>query len=236
MGSGMIDIISKVIDFIKYIITILAMIVALISSLFMPVETGIKSIEKTRVEYINDIGPEIIRCINKRDKFGLSNLFCDKIKNTDYLNKQIDFFFCYIDKSNEIEFNSGTWVDSGGHGSNNHGRKVVDRNGWEYDKEILINDKKYSLYCGAYITLLGHREYEGITHILFYSNRDLSNLDVEEFNIAFNDRNSTKYMGIGIFDFNYDTLRYENIAPKEIFENEDCKFSFDELEEGRSKW
>lgn len=232
----MIDIISKVIDFIKYIITIFVMIVSLIPSLFMPAEGSIKNIEETRVEYINQIGPEIIRCINERDKMSLNNLFCDKLKNTEYLNRQIDFFFDYIDKYDESGFNNGTWIDNGGHGSNNRGRKVVDRNGWKYNKEIIIKNKEYILYCGAYITLIGHKEYEGITHISIRDDRDISNLDTEKFNIAFNDRNSIKYMGIGVFDFNYDTLRYENVAPKEIYENEEYRFSFDELEKGCSDW
>lgn len=229
-------IIDKAIDFIKHILTILTMIVTLILSLFMPAGGSIKNIEKTRTEYINEIGTEIIRCINERDKTGLNNLFCDKLKNTVYLNRQIDFFLDYIDNHNELEFNNGMWVDNGGHGSNNHGRKVVDRNGWKYDKIITINNKEYILYCSAYITLIGHKEYEGLTHISFRNVRDISNLDTEKFNIAFNDRNSIKYMGIGIYDFNYDTLRYENIAPKEIYENEEYRFSFDELEKGRSEW
>ena len=229
-------IIDKVIDYIKHLLTILTMIVTLISSLFVSTGGNINNIEKSRDKYINEIGTEIIRCINERDKTGLNNLFCGKLKNTEYLNKQIDFFLGYIDNYNELKITNGIWVDNGGHGSNNRGRKVVDRNGWKYDRIILINNREYILYCSAYITLIGHKEYEGLTHISLRGVRDISNLDTEKFNIAFNDRNSIKYMGIGIFDFNYETLRYENIAPKEIYEDDEYSFSFDELEKGCSEW
>ena len=236
----MVEIISKVIDFIKHIITIVVLILSFISSLFMQPKDNVKTretlIEKTRIEYINEVGPEIIRCLNEKDKKGLNDLFCEKVRNTEYLKKQIDFLFNYIEKNGEIKIDDGKWIDNGGHGSNNCGRKVVDWNGWKYNKEIIINNKEYIWYCSAYIILIGHKEYEGITHISIRDVRDISNLDTEKFNIAFNDRNSIKYMGIGIFDFNYDTLRYENVAPKEIYENEEYRLSFDELEKGSSDW
>ena len=229
---------EKIINQVKMIVSLIILVVSSIVTPFMKSDKVLSDIKlKTSAEYINEIGPEIIRCINKKDKIGLSCLFCEKVRNTDYINREVNFLFDYVNNnSNLIIDDNGNWVSNGGHGVNNLGRKTVNFEGWIYDKEILIGSKKYTLECGAYTIMIGRKEYEGITYITFCDVRNLSNLSLERFNIAYNNQNEFAFLGIGIFNFNYDTLRYENVAPKEIYENEEYRFSFDELEKGSSDW
>lgn len=185
----------------------------------------------------NKTGNEIIRCIVDKDKESLNNLFCKKVKDTDYLNNQIDFIFGYIDNQGGINLNStGEWIDGGGHGSYSGGRKVIDLHGWNYDKDILIGQKKYSLQYMEYNVIEGHKEYEGVTHIMFVDSRNLLDLSLEKINIAKNDRTPTNYLGIGIFNTDINTYKRDNVVPKEMYENEEYAFSFEDLEEGRSNW
>lgn len=37
---------------------------------------------KTSYEYANEIGPRIITCLLERDRDGLKDLFCSKVRNT----------------------------------------------------------------------------------------------------------------------------------------------------------
>lgn len=193
--------------------------------------------EERKMTEIVNIGDEIIRCINNKDKEGLSNLFCKKIKNTYYLNQQINFFFDYIDMQGGIIIDdTGKWVSNGGHRGSNGWNFVVEKIGRRYDKDILINDNRYSLCFGMYVTLKNHKEYEGVTHIHFFDVRDLSNATPEQRTIAWNDKTAGEYMGIGIYNTNYDTYLRENVAPKEIYENEEYRFDGDELEKNHDNW
>ena len=187
--------------------------------------------------YIDNMGNEIIRCLNEKDKQSLSALFCDKVKNTDYLNRQIDFFFDYIYKQGGLFIDdSGKWVDGGGHGANSGGRRVIEYQGCNYDKDVEIGNKKYLLSFGRYDILLRHKEYEGITLITFRDVRDISDATLEQTNIALNDKTPGKYLGIGIFNTNWETYLRENVAPKEIYENEEYRFDDDELEKNHDNW
>lgn len=182
-------------------------------------------------------GSEIIRCIKEKDKISLSNLFCSKVKNTDYLEKEIDFFFDYVDRQGGIVIDDcGKWVGGGGHGAYSGGRRVIQYDGHQYDKKVLIGNKEYTLSYGAYITLIEHKEYEGITLITFRDGRNLLDATLDQRNIALNDRTPGEYLGIGIFDTNYETYLRENVAPKEIYENEEYRFDSNQLEEGHSEW
>ena len=209
------------------ILSILFVILILFSCKYVPKQT----------KNMLNIGDEIIRCINEKDKVSLSNLFCKKIKNTDYLNRQIDFFFDYIDKQGGIIIDDGgKWEDGGGHGSTNGWGEVVDFQGCNYNKKVLIGNKEYTFQYMGYTILKGHKEYEGITHIMFKGERNLLDAPLEKINISKNDKTPSKYLGIRIYNFNYDTFIYENVAPKEVYENEEYRFSFDELEKNRDKW
>ena len=187
-------------------------------------------------DYMNLAGNEIIRCIKERDKNSLSNIFCEKVRNTDYLNKQIDFFFKYIDEYGIQIDENGRWVSNGGHSGSNGWNIVVDYKGARYNKNIKINEKEYDFAFGYYKTLVKHKEYEGITGILFRDNRDLLKAPIEKRNIALNDRTPGDYLGIGIYNTNYDTYLRENVAPKEIYENEEYRFDDEELEKNHDRW
>ena len=237
----MVEIISKVIDFIKHIITIVVLILSFISSLFMQPKDNVKTretlIEKTRIEYINEVGPEIIRCLNEKDKKGLNDLFCEKVRNTEYLKKQINFLFNYIEKNGEIKIDDGKWIDNGGHGSQNYGRKVVDCNGWKYEKEILIGSQYYKLYCSAYITLLGHREYEGIYEISFIEQvNDSIKTSQSDDDVIYDGGKQKRYLGVEILVFNDIIVKRENIVAEKVPLEKEYMFTFDELEKGRSEW
>lgn len=221
---------------IKLIMVIVLILTVIILSSCRLIENINNYKPKKRI-YIDNMGNEIIRCINEKDKQSLSSLFCDKVKNTDYLNRQIDFFFDYIDKQGGLFIDdSGKWVDGGGHGAYSGGRRVIDRTSCNYDKDITIGNKKYLLSFSEYSILLGHKEYEGITNITFRDDRDISDATLEQTNIALNDKTPGKYLGIGIFNTNWETYLRENVAPKEIYENEEYKFDADALEKGHSKW
>ena len=76
--------------------------------------------------YMNDVGKEIIRCIKERDKKGISNIFCDKIKDTEYLNNEINIIFDHIDNNGGISIEDGEWTSPVGHGSNDFEGKTVE--------------------------------------------------------------------------------------------------------------
>ena len=65
---------------------------------------------------------------------------------------------------------------------------------------------------------------------------NISELSLENTNTVLNDRTPINYLGVGIFNTNYKTYLRENVMPKELYENEEYHFSFDELEKGRSEW
>ena len=44
------------------------------------------------------------------------------------------------------------------------------------------------------------------------------------------------YLGFYILNFNYDTLKSENAMPATWYKNEEYRYTFDELEAGRSDW
>lgn len=187
-------------------------------------------------EFMNVAGREIIRCIKERDKESLSDLFCEKVRNTDYLNKEIDFFFKYIDEYDIQIDEGGKWVSNGGHSGSNGWDIVVDYKGARYDKNVTIGLKKYDFAYGYYKTLTKHKEYEGITYIIFCDERNLLSAPLEKINIAKNDRSPGDYLGIGIYNTNYDTYLRENVVPKEIYENDEYRFDDDELEKNHDNW
>ena len=202
-------------------------------TLIKSIDTG-QNIKKNMHKDI--IGDEIIRCILERDKVSLSNLFCEKVRNTDYLNKEIDFFFDYIDEYGIQIDEGGKWESGSGHSSQSGGRRVVDLRGGDYERVIEIGNKEYNISFIEYTILMGHKEYEGVTHIIISDVRNLLDATLEQRNVAINDNTPSKYLGIGIFNTNYNSYLYENVAPKELYENEEYRFSFDELERGHSKW
>ena len=191
----------------------------------------------TSYQYIRIIGPEVIRCLNERDKEGLNNLFCDKVKNTEYLNNQIDFMFDYFDKNGLKIEEGGKWRVPAEHNARSrYSGKVVNFLGGQYSNNVILNGKEYHLGVSAYTILKKHPEYVGIIQI------DLSEVAnhkwTDEETNALNERvsNSRQYLCFDIFNFDYDDVRWKGILPEELYKNEEYSYSFDELEQGTDYW
>lgn len=90
--------------------------------------------------YMNDVGKEIIRCIKERDKKGISNIFCDKIKDTEYLNNEINIIFDHIDNNGGISIEDGEWTSPVGHGSNDFEGKTVEYLACKYSGIVKIGN------------------------------------------------------------------------------------------------
>ena len=224
----------------KIIISMLVVLLSLSSCL--PYIKIPKVENKIDVKFQATAGRDIIVALKEQNVEKLSNVFCKKVANTKYLNDNINYVFEYINLNGGLMIPDGKWkFDGSSHGAYSGGREVVDYGGWDYNKEVFIGNKKYRLVCNSYFTLIGHKDYEGITHINFVETieNSIENDDfLKKLNNALNSSGSQpiKYLGMGIFNFNYETFLDENVAPKEIYENEEYRFSFDELEKGHSKW
>lgn len=226
---------------LKIVIALLLIIMMLFNfSSCMFINENMESDEKLKLDFEIKIGNDIIDSLKEQDCDKLSRVFCKKIANTKYLNDNINNLFNYINSNGGLIIPDGKWVLRGsGHSSYNGWGKVVDCGGWDYDKEIMLGGKKYVLQCMAYFILSGLKEYEGITHISLMEDIDISNINLlNKINDAIYKygRPQNQYMGIGIFDLNFENYKYENVAPKEIYENEEYRFSFDELEKNKDKW
>ena len=224
----------------KIIISVLVVLLSLSSCL--PFVKTPKVVNKIDEKFKSTAGIDIIEALKNKDVERLSSVFCEKVANSEYLNTNINYMFKYIDRNGGLIIPDGEWKFRGsGHGAQSDGRKVVDYGGWTYNKDVFIGNKKYHLVCNSYFTLIGHKDYEGITHINFVEiiDNSIKNDDfLDKLNNALNIYGSQpiKYLGMGIFNFNNETYLDENVAPKEIYENEEYRFSFDELEKGHSKW
>ena len=185
-------------------------------------------------EFVNDIGPEIIKCLNETDKQALNGLFCNKVKDTKYLKEKIDYLFEYIETQGGLYIDvSGKWNPAGGgHGSRNFHERTVEYEGYEYDKKIKLGNIEYNLDVSFYLVNKNHKEYEGVTRIYFWNSREHY---ATQSNVVINNNSKNKdfYLGFDIMNFNYETLKWESIVPSEINENEEYKVS---LEKGARNW
>lgn len=194
---------------------------------------------KTSYEYANEIGPQIINCLLEKNREGLKDLFCEKVKNTEFLEKEIDFLFNYIDNNGglRIENNHNSWKAPAEHGSQNYGKKVINFVGADYKGKVYIGNKEYRLGFSAYSILKKHPEYVGILKIGFYENIDYTKITENEITDMVNTPNTEdNYLGFCILNFNYDNLNDENALPASLYMNEEYRYTFDELEAGRSDW
>ena len=194
---------------------------------------------KTSYEYANEIGPQIINCLLERNREGLKNLFCMKIKDTEYLDKELDFLFNYIDSNGglKIEGDYSSWEAPAEHGSQNLGEKVVNFVGGDYNGEVLIGNKKYRLRFSAYTILKKYPEYVGVLKIGLFESIDYTRITEQEFtNMANTSNTNEQYLGFCILNFNYENLRDENAIPISLYKDEVYRYTFDELEAGRSDW
>lgn len=219
----------------KVIITIILIIIFAVLTAFsfwklLP-NGSVNKVQKETVKlnnYVSKTGNEIIRCIKDNDRDGISDLFCEKVKNSDYLKRKIDVVFDFINK-NGILFENEDWESPYSHGSTGYSGKTVE---WIYGKckNISIGDKIYDLDFTAYEILKGHPEYEGILDIYICERYDKERLKGN--NIR---GKSESYLGIDLVNINYDDCSWESIIPKEFDENELYVIP-NNLENGRSKW
>ena len=144
---------------IKEIISIAMTILLSITSIFTGDHNGsinkVQTVSKGEYEYANEIGSEIIRCLKEKDKIALNNLFCDKIKDTEYLQKEIDIIFDYIDNNGGLLIEDSTWSVPTSHGSFNNGRSIAYVS-CKYDNTVFINSRVYELRFTAYQMLNKH--------------------------------------------------------------------------------
>lgn len=224
--------ISMIKRFIKILICILFFILLSAFSFWKLLPNG--SIDKVQKEtknlnnYMNKTGSEIIRCIKEKDKERLNALFCEKVKDTNYLKQKMDIVLDYISEKN-ITFKNEDWESPYSHGSTGYSGKTVEWISCKC-KNILIDNKEYVLNFNAYEILKGHKEYEGVLHIYFTEEIDKNKLQGRLI------KNKEKgYLGIDLVNIDYDNLEWKNIVPKEIDENEQYVIP-DDLEKGRSKW
>lgn len=183
--------------------------------------------------YMNDVGKEIIRCIKERDKKGISNIFCDKIKDTEYLNNEINIIFDYIDNNGGISIEDGEWTSPVGHGSNDYDGKTVEYLSCKYMGDVRIGDKKYELRFTAYKILKKHLEYQGLLTVTineYISDEDLDKIDVS--NNSNNNKQKKVFLGFQSYILNKKTFMYESILPNDFYKN-DLYLIPDNLEDDR---
>ena len=169
--------------------------------------------------YMNEIGSEIIRCLKEEDKEGMNELFCDRIKNTNYSYDRINIVFDYIMNNGGVYIGNGEWTSPVGHGSNNYDGKTVEYLSCKYLGDVKIGDKEYDLRFTAYQILKKHKEYEGVHCIYFVEKIDGETLD----KILQNKEKKIemkRYLGMDLINTNYDTYDDESILPKELYLND----------------
>lgn len=220
---------------IKEIISILVSLLLSIVSVFTGVHNGgineVQTVSKGEYAYANEIGSEIVRCLREKDKKALNNLYCDKIKDTEYLQKEIDIIFDYIDGNGGLSIEDSTWSVPTSHGSFNGGKSIAYVS-CKYDNIIFIKGKEYELCFTAYQVLRNHLEYQGVNCIFF-----LEHMTDEILDKSFKYKDDSKvdkkiYLGFDFFDINYDNFQYFTILPKELSENSLFEVP-DNLEEDR---
>ena len=206
---------------IKEIISIAMSILLSITSIFTGDHNGsinkVQTVSKGEYEYANEIGSEIIRCLKEKDKIALNNLFCHKIKDTEYLQKEIDIIFDYIDNNGGLLIEDSTWSVPTSHGSFNNGRSIAYVS-CKYDNTVFINSREYELRFTAYQMLKKHIEYQGIHCIYLIEKVSQEVLD----KILAKDekqKNEKAYLGIDIIYTDNNSCTDVSILPKEILEN-----------------
>ena len=229
--------------------TILKKILSIGMSLIIATTSNIQSVNfndaewlhnVSSYEYVEQIGPEVIRCLKEQDRERLNNLFCDKVKNTEYLKKEIDYLFDYIDENGGMIINEdGQWTVPGEHRtfSDKGTGKVVSFFGCKYWGKIIIKEKEYVLHIDTYSVLKKHLEYVGVVGIGLTEkiNRNLIAKDDYMRYLNSNEEDDS-YLGFNIFNFDYNIFKYESIMPQNMYEVKEYSYSFDELEKGASSW
>ena len=166
--------------------------------------------------YMNDVGKEIIRCIKERDKKGISNIFCDKIKDTEYLNNEINIIFDHIDNNGGISIEDGEWTSPVGHGSNDFEGKTVEYLACKYSGIVKIGSTQYVLRFTAYQVLKKHIEYQGVHNIYFSEIVDKDT--IREMNKK--NQKKQRYLGMDLLNVDYEKYEWKHIYDKAFYEND----------------
>ena len=182
--------------------------------------------------YISEIGDEIIRCIKERDKIGINSLYCDKVKNTEYLMNQINYIFEYIDKNGGIVIEDGKWNHPASHGSyDGSGSRSIQYFSCKYSGIVSINDKQYDLRFTTYQKFKKHKDYEGVHCIYFIEKVSGETIDkILQNNNG--DEHKKKYFCFDLINTNYHIYIDESVLPKELYEA-DIYLIPDNLEDDR---
>lgn len=197
---------------------------------------GVDKVQKetlSEYDYAKEVGTEIVRCLKEKDKQGLNDLFCDKVKDSDYLMKEIDIIFDYIDKNGGLIFGNGEWQVPVSHGSNGYNGKTVKYLSCKYSESVRMGSKEYNLRFTAYQIMKGHLDYQGINNIYFAEY--ISNDVVKKMNKNNNNKITKKFLGFDLLNVDYENYMWQHIFDIEFYENDLYEIP-DNLEEGRSKW
>ena len=186
---------------------------------------------KTNFKYMHEIGKEIIRCIKQKDKKSINNLFCDKIKDSEYLKNQIDFIFNYIDENGGIVIEDGKWEIPNSRRSYGGGSKTLEYFSCRYGGKVLINKKLYELRFTAYPVFKYHMDYEGVINMGFLEYMTDEMIE-KSLNYEGNNTHKRVFLGFDLFNVDYNTLQYMSILPKELNENEEYEL-LDSIENDR---
>lgn len=243
-SGGGIDVTKELLKYLRivlvYILCVGLIGCSTLKSLFNGMSTSINNIIRVssmsninKKNFVIEIGDEIVRCIKERDKEGLNNLFCNKIKDTDYLNNQIDFIFNYIDKNGGIIIdNNGKWKSTYSRSSRSDGERTLEYYSCDYSGQLLMNNKQYKLGFTIYKTFKYHKDYEGVINIGIEEYMPFEM--IEKFLDYRNDNRIEKrvYLGLNLYNANYDILQYVSVLPKELSENDEYEL-LDSLEDDR---
>ena len=184
-------------------------------------------ISKSEYDYANEVGNEIIRCLKEQDKKSLSDMFCDKVKGSEYLNREIEIVFDYINKNGGLVIKNSMWSVPYSHGSFNDGKSIAYVS-CIFDTDVCIGDKEYELRFTAYQLLKNHLEYQGLLNILMF---EKISTDIIEKNIS-NMNDNKSYLGINIYNENYELYMRNSVIPVVFYEN-DLYLIPDNLEDDR---
>ena len=133
--------------------------------------------ENNEPSRIYEMSSEIMRCIDEKDKEGMKQLFCEKIRESEDFDQQIDSIFEFIDSGSTWSYNIKTTASGGK--SWNHG----DVTHWDVSPEIRDIESAYD--HGNYFTSKYYRIHY-YWHIVYEKDRSLEGIqymDIELLNI-----------------------------------------------------
>lgn len=228
-------------DILKSIIGIGMSIIATTSSLLCTKDINNEEWLHTvsSYEYVENVGSKLINYIVGNDRDAISSLFCDKVKDTDYLNQSLSKFFKYIDDNGGILIEENAqWTVPAEHKtySDRGTGKVVHFTSSKYWGKVVINNEDYELGFDSYLVNKNNKLYERITEI-YLDKKNIVDISLSTATVTNNNtKNEGLSLGMGIYILNLDKLCWENVILPDVENLSDYHYSFDELEKGASSW